>query len=215
MAKQVNTPSTFKKIREKFQYGLIFLVIRDYIKKLGIEITPFYWVKETIPDKIQINLEDDVNDYVFSFFGSEEIKTICKLPERKFVDAEHISKVFNQGKKCYGAKCKGEIAAFTWIDFEESSARFYPTPMKNNEAYLFDMYVLKAFRGKNLAAILRYKLYTALKELGRDTCYSVTESFNTPSQKFKEKLNAQNVFLGLYVNLFRKFRKRWILKKYR
>ena len=206
--------SIFGKIRDKFRYGLIFLVMRDYLKKLGIEITFFYWTKETIPDKIQVNLEDDLNDYEFSLFGPEEIKTICQFPERKFFSEEHVTKMFNKGKKCYGAKYKGEIAAFTWFDLEESYTRFYPTAMKNNEAYLFDMYVLKAFRGKNLAPILRYKIYAILKELGRDTCYSITECFNSPSMKFKKKLNAQDVFLGLYVNLFRKYRKRWILKKY-
>lgn len=214
MGQQINNSSILKKIRDKFRYGLIFLVIRDYLKKLGIEITPFYWTKETIPDKIQVNLEDDLNNYEFSFFGPEEIKAICNLPERKFFNEEHITKMFNKGKKCYGAKYKGEIAAFTWFDLEESDTRFYPTTMKNNEAYLFDLYVLKAFRGKNLAPVLRYKIYAILKELGRDTCYSATESFNTPSMKFKKKLNAQNVFLGLYINLFRKYKTRWILKKY-
>ena len=214
MGKRVNHLTIFGKIRNKFRYGLIFLVIRDYLKKLGIDITPFYWMKETIPDKIQVNLEDDLNDYEFSFFGPAEIEAVCKLPEREFTSEEHITKIFNKGKKCYGAKYKGEIAAFTWFDLEECNTKFYPTPMKNNEAYLFDMYVLKAFRGKNLAPILRYKLYAILKELGRDTCYSVTECFNTSSRKFKEKLNAQYVFLGLYINLFKKYKRRWILKKY-
>jgi len=210
----INNSSILKKIRNKFRYGLIFLVIRDYLKKLGIEITPFYWMEETIPDKIQVNLEDDLNDYAFSFFGPEEIEAICKLPEREFISEERITKIFNKGKKCYGAHCKGEIAAFTWFDLEECNTKFYVAPMKNNEAYLFDMYVLKAFRGKNLAPILRYKIYTILKELGRDTCYSVTECFNTPSRKFKEKLNARYIFLGLHINLFKKYKRGWILKRY-
>ena len=214
MERQINNPSILKKIRDKFRHGLILLIIRDYVAKLGIEIIPFYWMKETIPDKIQAHLDVDLNGYEFSFFGPEEIETICKLPERKFFHEEHITKVFNQGKKCYGAKYKGEIAAFTWFDLEESWTKCYPVTMKDNEAYLFDMYVLKSFRGKNLAPVLRYKIYAILKELGRDTCYSLTVCFNTPSIKFKEKLGAQFVFLGLYVNLFKKYRKRLVLKRY-
>lgn len=193
---------------------MVPLMLRDYLAEIGIEIMPFYWVKETIPDKIPTYSDADFVDYEFTFFRLEDIKAFSKLPERKFIGEEHMVKMFHKGKKCYGAKYKGEIAAFTWFDLEESYTKFYPTTMKSNEAYLFDMYTLKAFRGKNLAPILRYKIYTILKELGRDTCYSVTECFNTPSKRFKEKLGARNVFLGVYINLFKKYKRRWVLKKY-
>lgn len=207
-------PSFLKKIRDKLRYKLVLLVIRDYLKKWGIEITPFYWMKEIVPDKMPAYLEADLRDCAFSFFGLEEIEAIGRIPEREYIGEERVIDIYNKGKKCYGVKYCGEIAAFTWFDLEESDSKFYPTPMKKNEAYLFDMYVLKAFRGKNLAPILRYKVCSILKEMGRDTCYSVTESFNTPSLRFKEKLNAQYVLLGLYINLFRKFRGRWVLKRY-
>ena len=214
MERQINNPSILKKIRDKFRHGLIPLMARDYLAKLGVEITPFYWMEEKVPDQVPTHLDADFKGYEFSLFGLEEIKEICKLPERKFMSEEHITKIFHQGKKCFGAKYRGEIAGFIWFDLTESCTRFWPTTLKNNEAYIFDMYVLRSFRGKNLAPVLRYKAYGILKELGRDTCYSVTESFNTPSIKVKEKLNAKFVFLGLYVNLFKKYRKRWILRKY-
>lgn len=214
MVQKDQTKPLIKKIQEKFRYGLIPLILRDYLAKLGIEITPFYWVKEMIPDKIPEFFGIDLNDFEFSFFSLEDIKAICRLKERSFMAEEHLTKMLLKGKKCYGAKYKGEIAGFTWFDLEESCTKFYPTPMKSNEAYLFDMYVLKAFRGKNLAPIMRYKIYNILKKQGRDTCYSVTETFNTPSNNFKKKLNAKNMFLGLYINLFRKYRRRWILKRY-
>ncbi|MDP2653357.1 MAG: GNAT family N-acetyltransferase [Candidatus Omnitrophota bacterium] len=214
MENPTQRPSILGKIRNKFRHGLIFLVMSDYLKKMGIEITPFYWMRETIPDQSPAGMETNFRDFDFSFFGPEDIEAICKHPERKFYHEEHVTKLFKAGKKCYGAKCNGEIAGFTWIDLEESVTKFHPSKMKSNEAYLFDMYVFKSFRGRNLAPILRYKTYAILKELGRDTCYSVTVCYNTPSIKFKQKLNAQFVFLGLYVNLFKKIRKRWVLKRY-
>lgn len=76
------------------------------------------------------------------------------------------------------------------------------------------MYVLKAFRGNNLAPILRYKNYEILKGMGRDTFYSVTEYFNTASLRFKAKLNARVIFLALYVEIFKRYRFRWILRRY-
>ena len=90
MERQINSPAILKKIRDKFRYGLILLVIRDYVAKLGIEIIPFYWMKETIPDKVPTPLGADLNDYEFSFFGPEEIGAICKLPEREFMNEEHM-----------------------------------------------------------------------------------------------------------------------------
>lgn len=214
MAQQTNPPSLLKKVRDKFRYGLVFLVLRDYLKKLRIEITPFYWMKETIPDKMQVQLEDDLKDYEFLFFGPEEIAAVRNLPELDRINKDYITNLVKEGKRCYGAKYKGEITAFSWFDLDKSCTRFYPVQMKNNEVYLFYMYVVEAFRGKNIAPVLRYKLYSILKDMGRDTGYSVTESFNTPSLKFKEKLKAQYVFLGLYVNFFKKYERRWILRKY-
>lgn len=214
MTQPADNPSLFAKIRNKFRHGLVFLVIRDYLMKIKIEITPFYWMKETIPDQIPVQLGAELEGCEFSLFGLEEIQIICRLPERKHINEKNVLKRFQEGKKCYGVKYKGEIAAFTWFDLDKSPTKYYSAPMKPNEAYLFDMYVLKAFRGKNLAPILRYKMYQILKDLGCDTGYSVTECFNTPSLKFKEKLNAQYVLLGVYVSLFQKFRGRWVLKRY-
>jgi len=203
-----------KKISEKFRYGLIWLLLRDYLMKVGIEITPFYWMKEAIPENIPAKLDGNSDDYEFSFFGAEEIKIINTLPEREYMGKKIIIEKFHKGKKCYGVKYKGKIAAFTWFDFDEGCGRLYPVKIKDNEVYLFDMYVLKDFRGKNIAPVLRYKSYEVLKEMGREICYSITECFNTPSVKFKEKLNAQFLLMGLHIRLFNKYRKNWILKRY-
>jgi len=51
--------------------------------------------------------------------------------------------------------------------------------------------------------------------MGKDTCYSITEYFNTSSLKFKNKLNVKPVKLCLYINLFSKFRRNWTFKKYK
>jgi hypothetical protein len=78
-------------------------------------------------------------------------------------------------------------------------------PLKSNEAYLTDMFTVEGFRGKNLAPFLRYKSYEMLKEMGRDTFYSISISFNTPAVRYKEKLEAKKVNLILLIQLFRKF----------
>lgn len=201
-------------LRDKFRYGLVLLSLRDALIKLGIEITPFYWMKEGVPDAPDPQFDVASDEYEFSFFDAEDIECICDLPERSFVSREHVRKIYAKGTKCYGAKYNGEIAGFSWFDLDECFSRLYKTPMKSNEAYLFDVYVLNAFRGKNLAPLLRQHIYGILREKGIDSFYSITEAFNTPSIRIKQKLNARFVFLGLYVRLFRKRKKTWILKRY-
>ena len=62
------------------------------------------------------------------------------------------------------------------------------------------------FGGKNLLEAISLSNRQPIS-MGRDTYYSITECFNTPSIKFKEKLNAQYVLMGLYINLFNKYKK--------
>lgn len=199
---------------DKFRYGLVLMSLRDALVKCGVEITPFYWMNEGISADYKLPDNAAFDDYEFSFFDADDIERICDLPERSFVSREHVRKIYVKGTKCYGAKYHGEIAGFTWFDLDECFSRLYKVPMKANEAYLFDVYVLNKFRGNNLALRLRHKIYEILHDRGVDSFYNITEAFNTPSIRVKQKLNSRIVFLGLYVRLFRKRKKTWILKRY-
>jgi len=101
-----------------------------------------------------------------------------------------------------------------WIDFDVCNFTPHFIRLKNNEAYLFSMYTMHEFRGKNLAPYLRYKSYECLRKLGKDTFYSVSEYFNYSTLKFKKKLNAKNLKLILYIELFKKFRRSITLRKF-
>ena len=182
----------------------------------GIVIRPFYYVKEDLPSAIPDRLTAIPDDVAFSVFGREEVMIISKLAERKgYVGEQVVINSFRNGDTCVGLKYHGDIAAFTWFSLKQiPTAHLYEAQMAMNEAYLYDMYVLKAFRGNNLAPILRYKSYEILKRMGRDTFYSVTECFNAASFRFKAKLNARVIFLALYVEIFKRYRISWILRRY-
>ena len=110
---------------------------------------------------------------------------------------------------------KGKIAAFTWCRFDVFD--YGPKgefSLKKNEAYLFDMYTLRAFRGHDLAPFLRYRFYEELSKMGRDVLYSHSDYFNIPAVRFKSKLNAKIIMLCLYIRLFKRFRWHWVLRSY-
>lgn len=211
--------------------------LKYYMKRFGFRLTQFYYMKETLPaktppDLIGVRMTQDPRSprqcaaepefialpdgFEFSIFSLEDVMTISSMPERAdYIYAKFVVDKYNKGDICLGIKFQGEIAAFSWFSLDKCHSPLYFAEMGSKEAYLYDMYVKKAYRGRNLAPVLRYKSYEVLRGMGRDTFYSITERSNTASFRFKQKLNAQIVFLGLFVELFRKFRRTWVLKRYK
>jgi len=194
-------------------HGLSF-VLKDYARA-WIRIIPFYYIKEVVPAQIPDELTTIPEGFEFSEFNREDVLAISTMAERKdYIYNQYVLENFDAGDTCIGIKYNGEIAAFTWYSLERCRSGHYPVTMGENEAYLYDMYVLRAFRGHNLAPILRYKNYEVLKRLGRDTFYSITERSNAASLRFKQKLGARIVFLGLCIVLRNDYNFHFILKRY-
>jgi hypothetical protein len=172
-------------------------------------------MKEVVTSDIPAHLTVIPEGFEFTFFDREDVMTISKLEEGKdYIELRYVIDSFNKGDTCLGIKQKGEIVAFTMFSLEECQAWQYTAKMRKTEAYLHDMYVLKSFRGYNLAPILRYKNYEILKGLGRDTFYSITDCSNKASFRFKQKLGAKVVFLGLCIVFLSKHSIWWVLKRY-
>ncbi len=207
--------SRFKSALARIKDKGLLSTLRHYLHMIGFEIATYYYMKEMLPADIPAELTALPEDFVFSVFGPEEMAMIDKLPEREgYVAEDYMAENIKLGDTCLGIKHNGKIAAFTWTSLDKVRGKLHDATMKPNEAYLFDMYVLKEFRGKNLAPILRYKNYEALRALGRDTFYSITLASNTASIRFKRKLNAQLLLKAVHFDFFKILRWRWVLKKY-
>jgi hypothetical protein len=57
-------------------------------------------------------------------------------------------------------------------------------------------------------------MYTHLADMGRTRLYSITEFENIASIKFKRKLGARNLKLGMKITLLNKYRRNLILRNY-
>jgi hypothetical protein len=196
----------------KVRYGLVLQGLRNRLSRIGLEFRPYYWVLEGSENISPPEIKGNISEYSLKFLGRKDMKIIGRKAsgheEEKLLD--HIEK----GKKCIGLIHKGEIAAFMWLDFEECNFTPNLLRLKENEVYLFSMYTMDIYRGKNLAPYLRYKSYEMLRKLGKDTFYSISEYFNYSTIKFKNKLKAKHLKLILYIELFKKIRWSITLRKY-
>jgi hypothetical protein len=204
-----------KRIWLGFRYGLVLKYFLDRLGSIGIQITPYYWVLEGLNDNSLPKLTEHPDGLTFEFFGPQEMKIIGTIPGRAWNPEKNLLFLLNEGKKCFGAKYRGEIAAFTWFDFNGNSCRTHKLRLNNREAYLFDMYTMKPFRGMDIAPYLRYRNYLVLREMGREQYYSISEFFNIPSIRFKKKLNAKILELRLDIKLFKKYYWNWKIKDHR
>ncbi len=203
-----------KRMWLKARYSSPLRLIFDGLGRIGIRINPYYVVLEGLFNGSLPHLETGFDEYDIGFLGPQDMKAIAAIPGRNISEEKLILKL-RENKKCFGLKYRGELAAFTWCDLDEYNFGDYRFSLKKNEAYLFDAYTLMSFRGKRIAPYLRYQCYKELTKLGRNKLYSISDYFNTPSIRFKKKLNARFLELGLFIELFKKWHFSSRLKKYR
>lgn len=196
---------------ERLRYGTLFEALQYRLASVGIIIAPYYWIQEGLNDIAPPPIQTGFDDYTFDFFGPDEIKLIAASKTWDYSEDKLLARL-KTGWKCFGAKYRGEIVAFMWIAFDEWFIKKHRVKLSNNEAYLLEMYTMKPYRGRGVAPYLRYQSYRFLKETGRDRFFSYSDFFNHPSIRFKQKLDAQFLKIGLYVELFNKYHWNWIIK---
>jgi hypothetical protein len=201
-----------EKLVSKIKHGLVLDTISNQLARIGIKIFPYYWVQEGINSTEVPEIRGIISDYTIEFIEAEEIKKIDE--NLGTYSLEGLLAYFDAGKKCLGLKYKNELASFMFINLTECDFTSSNILLKNDEAYLAYMYTMKAFRGKNLAPYLRYKSYEILKKMGRNRIYSVSIFFNSSAVRYKEKLNAKNLKLLLYIEIFKRLKWRFTLKTY-
>ena len=206
-----NKPPIYVKIKRRLRYGLICYSLMEILKKIGIQVSPYYLYQENIPENTNDQLKKQAEEYSLEILGISEIKPL----EEKFrMKNGELLKLLESGEECIGMRLSGEIVAFSWVNYNEIRHKLTNINLKNNEAYLKTMHTLESHRGRNLAPILRLKCYDILKHNGKDIVYSISEYWNGPAVRFKEKLNAKKLKLILYVEVFNKFKRTYILKSY-
>jgi len=195
--------SLFQKTGIKIRYGMVLQVIKNRFAQIGFEIVPYIFFREGAVSVEVPEIKGDVSDYTFATLGPADMRMIAE--SNTGYHEEDFMSFLTAGEICLGIKLGDQIAAYMWINVKQCKFKESIIPLKRDEAYLWNMFTMESFRGLNIAPYLRYKSYEVLKGMGRDKLYSISEYFNTPAIKFKQKLNASRLRLGLYVKLFKTY----------
>jgi len=172
-------------------------IVFERLDKINLQVKPFYLHEEGLLGAAWEGRKDGYENYETGFLGKEDMSEIAAIPRGEWSNEEKLLSRLRDGQQCLGAKYQGKIVAFTWCNLASCHDSTYRFPLKGNEAYLWDAYTLPTFRGKGLAPFARYELYKALKKMSRYRFYSITEFTNGKAIKFKSKLKAKPIMLGI------------------
>ena len=127
---------------------------------------------------------------------------------------ENVQGRFDKGHLCLVIKHEEDIAGYTWVNFEEISEPKCRYVLQSGEAYLYDAFIAPAYRGRNLAPYMRNECYKHLRNTDRYVFYSLSDYFNKPAIRFKQKLNAEIIRLYLHISVGKHEVGHWTLRNY-
>lgn len=194
-------------------YGQLLRLTIECLATLGLRIEPLHLFIEAGHSRQPPPLKGRVEDFAIEFLQASDMAALASIPGRNFSDEQLLLRL-EEGKRCLGIRYRDQIVAFIWFNVNECTVENYTLfRLREHEAHLFDAYTTEAFRGRNLAPILRLRCCEELARLGRTRCYSVTAAFNTPSLRVKQKLGVQTMVPIIYVELLKRWRFHVLLRR--
>ncbi len=183
--------------------------IQRLLRRLSIHFIPFLMVRENERDMKAMPLP---TGFAFRKYDAGDNLLLLRSRGREESNRTYLKR-FEQGNCCYGLELEGRVVAVIWCDFDAITGLLYQKPLEPYSVYFFDVFSHPEYRGQNLAPALRQRVYAELEKDGIRHYRSITEYFNTPARRFKEKLGASNEWLGVYLRLFGR-RGRFIVWRY-
>lgn len=181
------------------------------LKRLGLDIHPYYLIREgaLIHD---MNWPDLAAEFDSSVLTQDDVPAVAALSP--WANLENVQGRFDKGHLCVLLKHEDHIAGYTWADFNEVNDTTCNYVLQPGEAYLYDAFIAPEYRGRALAPYMRFECYKHLRQADRHTFYSLSDYFNKPAIRFKQKLDAEIIRLYLRIELGTREVGHWVLKYY-
>jgi len=180
------------KFAGRARYGQLVQEGLDRIACRGIFIYPYQLVHER--PEAEPERSEETARFEMRFLDPAEVDAVLSIRERPR-NPEKTKKRFQYGG-CFSVWDGDALAAYSWYSTERVPVAAGGTRLCSLPAgylYLYDAYVVRAYRGFRLAGLMRYRLYEALRETGATDFVSISMTFNRSTRRFKARLGAVEV----------------------
>jgi len=133
----------------------------------------------------------------FSIAGEEEFEAMIQHPEA-LSKSLYLRRISN-GDICYCLKQNDELVSYNWIRFTSCCAHcgrrvgFEFIPLEKNQAFTYDFYTYKKYRGTGLGGYLKSHLLYDLYSRGITEVLSIVKPSNDISLKIHVRLDYELV----------------------
>ena len=205
-----------REFKKRYREGLILNTIYEVLKQKYFEINLFYFYQGNLIDGTNLETQPKIEPIEIAHLKPSDMKNLATKAERDYSEDEMLE-MLSEGCICIGIKYKDEIISWGWANLKNAKNDLLSISfdLKENEAYIFGMRTLRAFRGKALAPYLRCHTYKYLVETGRTKYCGFIFFSNIPSIRYHRKLNAKPVKLFMNVKFLNKYSRNILLKNYK
>jgi hypothetical protein len=199
--------SPIRKIRDVVRHGLLLQTLLDLLRRIGLEITPYYVVEESLdwlPEELP---PTQVPDLTMRCLEPADA-ALAAMPDGAITEVEARERL-ESGVWGLGAWSGSELIAFVWADLTELDFDPCRRPLAADEAYLFGARTSRRCRGMNLNPALRREMYAQLAGRGRTRLVSISYALNRPAIRFKQELGARFTHLYLFISRGGRWRCNW------
>ena len=211
-----SNPGFITKLIDKNRKGLlshfIYERVRNSLAKVGLKISLFIVFEERPLGGSDPSVA--LADCRLDLLSEADMPELAAVEGYGYSSTDLVTRLQNRSL-CVALRHQEKIVAFTWCDTENRRHKILPIELSENEAFLYDAYTAKAYRGKNLIVSVRHRAYEELEKIGRFRFLSTSDFFNKPAIRFKKKLHAVPLQLVFYICLFNKIEKKFALKEYK
>ena len=200
--------------RLKCLYNLDFNSTFATIKLWNIEIRLFYLYRRDYKNIINCNIKSKIYPCLMQPVGNADIKNIA-MRFGDYYSEKKMLKMLSKGYICLGLRYNNEIISLRWCNFEKCDSKLLSFRLNENEVYITGAITAEKYRGKNVAPYFSCQTYEYLYNLGRTVFYSIVPYHNVSAIRFHQKFNDRPFKLYFYIELFKKYRMRFPLMRYR
>ncbi len=206
------SPRVLERLRLRAKHGLVLQEVLDTLGRWGLWFSPYIVYCESEAPGASDNGKAQQIEY--RELQPTDTAVIAAI-EGRHVAESVFGERFDSGSIAIGAFHEDRLVAYTWANIRQFPGLGGSPPVRDlesDEAYLYDAYTIRQFRGKAIIPGLRAYLYCTLRATGRHKFYSVSVYFNRSARRFKEKLGARESELRFSMNLFGRIRKDILLR---